>query len=126
MAVTAERRSYLCQSAGGAVSEKIEVKSKCMLIHRVTRPASNPLAHAWKPVVVGVLFFTSPESPGCGPTNRGPRTVRYEASLMPGETREFGVDTLGFVDEACADTTSSVVYFPPAWVVGTGTGFPTK
>ncbi len=114
--ITAERRSFFCRNAGGDVSERIEVKSKCMLIHRVTRPASSPGTHAWNPVSVGVLFFTHPERSNCSPTARSARSLRFEASLLPGEAREFGVESVGFVDEACEDPTGSVLYFLPTGV----------
>ena len=114
MPITAERRSFFCQSSGGKVSEKIEVKSKCMLIHRVTRPAKFPATHRWNPVDVGLLFFTSPMAVNCDPVTQSGKTLKYEVSLMPGGTREFDIAAAGFKDEACEDFVDSILYFLPS------------
>jgi hypothetical protein len=111
--VTAESRAYYCQSADGGTRERIDVKSKCMVIHRVTRAAKSTPTHGWNPVDVGVILFTEPEPTGCAPTTATPRSLKYEVSMTPGEVREFPVEAAGFRNEACNDPTDTVLYFPP-------------
>jgi hypothetical protein len=113
MQIMAERRSYYCRSASGDTSDRLEIKSKCMLIHQVTRPARSPQTHAWNAVTVGMVFFTNPEPVDCNPISRIPRSLKFEIGLGAGEIREFTVDAAGFKDEACEDPATSLVYFSP-------------
>ena len=49
----------------------------------------------------------------CDPVTRSGKTLKYEVSLKPGGTWEFGVAAAGFQNEGCEDLVDSLLYFKP-------------
>ncbi len=98
---TPEKRSFRCVQLAGNWVQHTEVKSECLLVHKVTRRALVPTLHTWNPVQIRTVFTPTPVTGDCHPVNRKGRTLFHPMSLASGGAQEFDVATAGFSNEYC-------------------------
>ncbi len=98
---TAESRAFRCRALEGNWDQADEVKSKCMIVHKVTHRAVSPLVHMWNPINIMTVFATTPLPNDCTPVTRKRRTLSHPETFLSGDWREFDVQTVGFSNEFC-------------------------